>query len=162
MLLLFDVSGMARNQMPLLQKQAEDKIKAQRSMTAFACRVFLLIKCKTDEYVTEGEKMQKQIQQKAAPWVLYTVLGLAGFSVLALTTIVPIAHWVPVSITESATVVAVTEQGCVVEGSYGYPVVVSNCSAQPGETIQVSYNMPAIVQSEYIKRVQQKASFVQP
>ncbi len=112
--------------------------------------------------ISREKKMQKQIQQKAAPWVLYTVLGLTGFSVLALTTIVPIAHWVPISVTESATVVAVTEQGCVVEGSYGYPVIVSNCNAQPGDTIQATYNMPAIVQSEYMKRVQQKASFVQP
>jgi hypothetical protein len=33
---------------------------------------------------------------------------------------------------------------------------------KPGETIQVTYNMPAIVQSEYLKRVQAKASLVQP
>lgn len=106
--------------------------------------------------------MQKQLQQKIAPWIWFTALGLTGFSVLALTTIVPIMHWVPISVTESATVVAVTEQGCVVEGSYGYPVVASGCEAQVGETISVTYNMPAIVQSEYMKRVQERASLVQP
>jgi hypothetical protein len=55
-----------------------------------------------------------------------------------------------------------TENGCVVEGSYGYPITVSDCSAQPGETIQVSYNMPAIVQSQYMQRVQEKVALVQP
>jgi hypothetical protein len=121
-----------------------------------------LIKCGFDEYYIEGKKMQKQIQQKIAPWVWFTALGLTAFTVLALTTIVPIWHWVPISVTESATVVGITEQGCVVEGSYGYPITVSNCNAQPGETVQVSYNMPSIVQSEYMKRVQARASYVQP
>lgn len=105
--------------------------------------------------------MQKQIQ-KIEPWILFTVIGLTGFTALALTTIVPIAHWVPISVTESATVVGVTEQGCVVEGSYGYPVIAGNCDAQPGETIQVSYNMPAIVQSQYMQRVQERAAYFQP
>ncbi len=106
--------------------------------------------------------MQNQIQQKVALWIWYTALGLTAFTVLALTTIVPIWYWLPISISESATVVDVTKQGCVVEGSYGYPVIVSNCNAKPGETIQVSYNMPAIVHSEYMDRVQQRASYVQP
>jgi hypothetical protein len=106
--------------------------------------------------------MQNQIQEKKAPWKMFTVLGLAGLSVLILTTIVPIAHWVPITVTESAVVVGITENGCVVEGSYGYPVTVSDCSAQPGETIQVSYNMPAIVQSQYMQRVQEKVALVQP
>jgi formate hydrogenlyase subunit 3/multisubunit Na+/H+ antiporter MnhD subunit len=106
--------------------------------------------------------MQNQIQEKKAPWVLYTIIGLAGFSVLALTTIVPLGHWLPITVTESATVVGVTENGCVVEGSYGYPIVVSDCNAKPGETIQVSYNMPAIVQSQYMQRVQERAALIQP
>jgi len=106
--------------------------------------------------------MQRQIQQKIAPWIWFTALGLTGFTVLALTTIVPIAHWVPISVTESATVIGITEHGCVVEGSYGYPVTAADCAAKVGETIQVTYNMPAIVQSEYMKRVQERASLVQP
>lgn len=106
--------------------------------------------------------MQNQIQQKVAPWIWYAALGLTAFTVLALTTIIPIWYWLPISILENATVIGVTEQGCVVEGSYGYPVTVSNCNAQPGETIQVSYNMPAIMHSEYMDRVQQRASYIQP
>jgi hypothetical protein len=105
--------------------------------------------------------MQKQVQ-KVAPWMWFTALGLTVFTVLALTTIVPLGHWMPISVTENAKVIEVTEKGCVVEGSYGYPIIVGNCNAQSGETIQVTYNMPAIVQSEYIKRVQAKASLVQP
>ncbi len=106
--------------------------------------------------------MQKLMQKIAAPWVWFTALGLTVFTVLALTTIVPLGHWMPISVTEQATVIGVTDKGCVVEGSYGYPVIVSNCDAQPGETIQATYNVPAIVQSEYIKRVQAKAALVQP
>lgn len=105
--------------------------------------------------------MQKQIP-KIAPWVLFVGLGLAVFSVLALTTIVPIAHWIPISVTETAKVVAVTEKGCVVEGKYGYPVIVSGCAAKPGDEIVASYSVPAIFESQYLKRVESRASYVVP
>jgi len=106
--------------------------------------------------------MQTQIQNRIGPRVLFTALGVAVFSVLVLTTIVPIGYWMPVSVTETAKVIAVTENGCVVEGSYGYPVTVANCSARPGETTEVSYNMPAMVNSQYMQRVQARASYVVP
>ena len=106
--------------------------------------------------------MQTQIQNKVSPQVWFTVLGVAVFSVLVLTTIVPVGYWMPVTVTETATVIAVTEKGCVVEGSYGYPVTVAGCSAKPGETIKVSYNMPALVNSQYMQRVQARASYVVP
>jgi len=105
--------------------------------------------------------MQKQIP-KITPWALFVGLGLAVFSVLVLTTIVPIAHWIPMSVTETAKVIAVTEKGCVVESSYGYPVIVSGCAAKPGEEIVVSYNVPAIFESQYMKRVESRASYVVP
>lgn len=105
--------------------------------------------------------MQTQVQNKIAPWILFTALGIAVFSVLVLTTLVPVAYWYPVPITESAKVIGITENGCVVDGSYGYPITVK-CDAKPGDTIQVTYNVPSIVQSEYMKRVQARASFVQP
>ena len=148
--------------MSLLQKQTANQGQTQNSVIAFACRIFLVIKCKFDATNAEDEKMQKLMQKIAAPWIWFTALGLAVFTVLALTTIVPLGHWMPISVTEQATVIAVTEKGCVIESSYGYPVIISNCNAQPGETIQATYNMPAIVQSEYIKRVQAKAALVQP
>lgn len=106
-------------------------------------------------------KMQTQVQTKIAPWVLFVALGVAVFSVLALTTIAPVSYWMPVSVTESAKVIGVTEDGCVVEGSYGYPITVK-CDAMPGDVIQVTYNVPGVLQSEHMKRVQARASFVQP
>ncbi len=106
--------------------------------------------------------MQTQIQNKLSSRVWFTALGIAVFSVLVMTTIIPIAYWLPVNVTEKATVIAVTEKGCVVEGSYGYPVTVADCSAKPGETIEVSYNMPAIVNSQYMQRVQARSSYVMP
>lgn len=106
--------------------------------------------------------MQTQIQNKLSPRAWFTVLGIAIFSVLVMTTIVPVGYWTPASVTETATVIAVTEKGCVVEGSYGYPMTVADCSAKPGETIEVSYNMPAIVNSQYMQRVQARASYVVP
>lgn len=105
--------------------------------------------------------MQKQIP-KISPWVLFVGLGLAVFSVLVLTTIVPIAHWIPMSVTETAKVIAVTEKGCVIEGKYGYPIIVSGCVASPGEEIVASYSVPSIFESQYMKRVESKASYVMP
>lgn len=105
--------------------------------------------------------MQKQIQ-KLSPRVIFVSLGIAIFSVLVLTTIVPIAHWIPISVTETAKVVAVTEKGCVVEGSHGYPITVSGCTAKPGESIVVTYNMPSIYNSKYMERLESRASYVVP
>ncbi len=106
--------------------------------------------------------MQTQVQKLVTPRVLFTALGVAVFSVLVLTTIVPIAHWVPVSVTETATVIAVTERGCVVDGSNGYPITVAGCKASPGESIQFSYMRPAIDDSQYMQRVHARADYVTP
>jgi hypothetical protein len=106
--------------------------------------------------------MQTQVQKLVTPRVLFTALGVVVFSVLVLTTIVPIAHWVPVSVTETATVIAVTENGCVVDGSNGYPITVADCRASPGESIEFSYLRPAITDSQYMQRVHARADYVTP
>lgn len=106
--------------------------------------------------------MQTQIQKVLTPRVLFTTLGVAVFSVLVLTTIVPVAHWIPVSVTETATVIAVTEKGCVVDGSNGYPITVADCKSSPGDVIQFSYLRPAIADSQYMQRVHARADYIIP
>ena len=41
-----------------------------------------------------------QIQKAMTPRFLFTSLGVVVFSVLVLTTIVPVMHWIPVSVTD--------------------------------------------------------------
>ncbi|NDB32596.1 MAG: hypothetical protein EB150_09390 [Nitrososphaeria archaeon] len=106
--------------------------------------------------------MQTQIQKMMTPRVLFTTLGITVFSVLVLTTIVPVAHWIPVSVTETAVVIAVTEKGCIVDGSNGYPITVADCKSSPGDTIQFSYYRPAISDSQYMQRVHARADYVTP
>ena len=89
-------------------------------------------------------------------------MALAALSVLILTTIYPIGYWFPVGVTEKAAVIANTESGCVVDSSLGYPITVSPCDVKPGEIIEFSYNMPAIYQSGYFQRVQEKVALVTP
>jgi len=106
--------------------------------------------------------MQTRVLKLVTPRVLFTALGVAVFSVLILTTIAPIAHWLPVSVTETATVIAVTEKGCVVDGSNGYPILVADCKSSPGESIKFSYMRPAITDSQYMQRVHARADYVTP
>ncbi len=106
--------------------------------------------------------MQTQIQKMLTPQVLFIALGVAVFSVLVLTTIVPVAHWIPVSVTETASVIAVTEKGCIVDGSNGYPITVADCKSSVGDTIQFSYYRPAIADSQYMQRVHARADYVTP
>ncbi|MBI5697644.1 MAG: hypothetical protein HZC29_03950 [Thaumarchaeota archaeon] len=99
--------------------------------------------------------MQTQFQTKIAPWVLFVALGVTVFSVLALTTIAPVSYWMPISVTESAKVIGVTEDGCVVDVSYGYPIT-TKCDAVPGDVIQVTYNVPGVMQSNTSKEFKQE------
>ncbi len=107
--------------------------------------------------------MQEQIQKDTkTPWLWYTGLALTALSVLILTTIYPIGYWLPVSVTEKATVIANVEAGCVVDSSFGYPITVSPCSARSGDVIEFSYNVPAIHQSGYFQKIQEKVDLVTP
>jgi hypothetical protein len=112
--------------------------------------------------LSEEKNMQTQVQKLMTPRMLFTALGVAVFSVLVLTTIVPVAHWIPVSVTETATVIAVTESGCVVDGSNGYPITVADCKSSPGESIEFSYMRPAVTDSQYMQRVHARADYVTP
>jgi hypothetical protein len=115
-----------------------------------------------DALILSEEKNMQTLQNRLTPRLLFTAFGVAVFSVLVLTTIVPVAHWVPVRITETATVIAVTEAGCVVDGSHGYPILVEHCDSSPGQNIEFSYLRPAITDSQYMQRVHARADYITP
>ena len=104
----------------------------------------------------------KQIEQKT-PWKWYVLGFLAALAILFLTTLFPIWQWFPVQVTETVTVLAVTEFGCVTDAvSMNYPVVLSECTAEVGETTEVTFYRPAIEQGDYYEKLQQKAELVNP
>ncbi|MEM3089005.1 MAG: hypothetical protein QXY22_00345 [Candidatus Nitrosotenuis sp.] len=106
--------------------------------------------------------MSKYEQEKKMPWMWYVGLVLGGLAVLLMTTIAPVWHWFPVQITEQGTVLAVTENGCVIKTQTVNLPVIQKCDAQPGDVIEVTYYAPSKVTSGYYERMQEKAALVQP
>ena len=106
--------------------------------------------------------MESSIQEKKMPWKWYVGLFLAGLAVLMMLTIVPITHWFPVQITEEGIVLAITENGCVIDTPSVALPVIQECSGQPGEVIEVTYFVPAKVTSGYFEKTQERADLVQP
>jgi hypothetical protein len=105
-----------------------------------------------------------QYKQKKMPWKWYIGLVLGGLAMLMITSIAPIWHWFPVQITEQGTVLAITEDGCVIKTpslSDTLPLV-QKCSAKLGEVIEVTYYVPSKVANGYFQRLQEKATLVQP
>ena len=71
-------------------------------------------------------------------------------------------HWYPVQITEEGTILAITENGCVIETPTVSMPVIQECSGQPGDVIEVTYFVPAKVTGGYFERMQERADLVQP
>ena len=86
------------------------------------------------------------------PWKWYIGFVLGGLALLMMVTIVPITHWFPVQITEEGTVLAITENGCVIDTPSVAMPVIQQCSAQPGEVIEVTYFVPAKTTSGYFEK----------
>jgi hypothetical protein len=105
--------------------------------------------------------METKLEQKT-PWVLFTAMVMAGLIVLLVTTIVPISNWIPVQITEQGKVVAVTDKGCVVEAPTVDMPIITKCSAQPGDTIDVTYYVPGKFVNGYYDKMELKAIMLQP
>ena len=83
------------------------------------------------------EQVEKRLSQRAIIAVM-----IAGLAVVIVFTITP---WniIPTQVTENVTVLAVTEHGCVGESQYGISVVVPECSAQVGDTVSATFNVPS-------------------
>jgi hypothetical protein len=105
--------------------------------------------------------METKLEQKT-PWVFYTAFVLAGLVALLLTTIVPISNWIPTQITEQGTVIALTDKGCVVEAPTVDMPIVTQCSAQPGEMVEITYYVPGKLVNGYYDKQELKAIMVQP
>lgn len=59
-------------------------------------------------------------------------------------------------------VIAITEHGCVGESQHGVSVVVPECSAQVGDVVPASFNIPAMEINGFYDRIQDRVESVQP
>jgi hypothetical protein len=105
--------------------------------------------------------METKLESKT-PWVLYTAMVMAGLIVLLLTTIVPISNWIPTQITEQGKVVAVTDKGCVIDAPTVNLPIVTQCSGQPGDTVEITYYVPGKFVNGYYDKQELKAIMLQP
>ena len=103
---------------------------------------------------------QKQIQKKP-PRLTVIALMAAGVAVVLIFTLTP-WNFIPTQVTEDVTVIAVTEHGCVAESQYGVSVVVPECTAQVGDVISASFNIPTMEINGYYDKVQDRIAAVQP
>lgn len=46
----------------------------------------------------------------------------------------------PAEVTESVELIAITENGCVVETTDGFAITIPSCEGEPGDTITVTYD----------------------
>ena len=106
--------------------------------------------------------MQESIQkQKKSPVVPVIALMAAGLAVMLVLFLTP-WNLVPTQVTEDVTVIAVTQYGCVGESELGVSVVVPNCSANVGDVVTATFNVPAMEQNGYYDRVQERLTYVEP
>ncbi len=90
---------------------------------------------------TKQQTETKKRTRNVIPY--YAVVVLAGIAVMVMTVFAPVWDEFPVEITEQVSVIAVTEAGAVVETSYGVPVTVGQYDLEPGQTIELTYQVPA-------------------
>lgn len=102
----------------------------------------------------------KQIEKRLSRRAILAMM-ITGISVVIVFTVTP---WniIPTQVTEDVTVIAVTDYGCVGESQYGTSVVVSECSAQVGDTVSATFNIPSMEINGYYDRLQDRVDMVQP
>ena len=103
---------------------------------------------------------QKQIQ-KNPPRIAIVSLMTIATAVILVFTLTP-WNFVPVQVTEEVTVLGITEHGCVGESQYGTVVVVPQCSAQVGDVVTATFNVPAMEMNSYYEKLQDRVDMVQP
>lgn len=84
---------------------------------------------------------QKQKEGRLSRRVLMSAI-IAGIAVAIVFTVTP-WNFIPTEVTEDVTVIANMEYGCVGESQYGISVVVPECSAQVGDTVFATFNVPS-------------------
>ena len=105
--------------------------------------------------------MQKQRQEKKPPRLAMWGMISAGTAVILIVLLTP-WNFIPVEVTEEVTVLANMEYGCVGESQYGVSVVVPECSAQAGDKVSATFNVPAMKLNGYYDRIQDRVEMVQP
>lgn len=100
-------------------------------------------------------------KEKKSPAVLFIAIIAAGLTVALVMALSP---WniFPVEVTEQVTVLAITEHGCVGESEFGVNVVVSDCSAQIGDTVSATFFIPAMDQNGYYDKIEARLALVEP
>jgi len=100
--------------------------------------------------------MQKQEQKesKLSRRVLLSAM-LAGFVVAIVFTVTP-WNYIPTEVTEDVIVIASMEYGCVGESQHGMIVVVPECSAQAGDTVSATFNVPSGKINGYWEELEQR------
>ncbi|MBA4452042.1 MAG: hypothetical protein H2B05_04900 [Nitrosopumilaceae archaeon] len=100
-------------------------------------------------------------KEKKSPAVLFIAIIAAGLTVALVMALSP---WniFPVEVTEQVTVLAITEHGCVGESEFGVNVVVSDCSAQIGDTVSATFFVPAMDQNGYYDKIEARLALVEP
>ena len=104
--------------------------------------------------------MQQTTNQKT-PQLKFIAILVAAISVILVLTITP---WniTPTLVTEDVAVIAVTEDGCVAESSFGTSVVVSGCDAKVGDIVSATFYIPAMEQNGFYDKVEDKLEMVNP
>ena len=124
----------------------------------------LVPKLVTSLYSLKGKlywgEMQTTTTQKT-PRLQFIVILAAATSVILVLTITP---WniVPTLVTEDVTVIAVTQDGCVAESSFGTSVVVPECDKTVGDIISATYYIPAMEQNGFYDKIKDKLEVVNP
>jgi len=103
---------------------------------------------------------QKQIQKNPPRIAIVSLMAIAT-AVILVFTLTP-WNFVPVQVTEEVTVLGITEHGCVGESQYGTVVVVPQCSAQVGDVVTATFNVPAMEMNSYYEKLQNRVDMVQP
>ena len=103
----------------------------------------------------------QQTTYKKTPQLKFLAIVAVATSVMLVFTITP---WnvLPTLVTESVTVIAVTDYGCVAESSLGNSVVVPNCNVDVGDLVSATFYVPAMEQNGYYDRIQDKLKMVNP
>ena len=105
--------------------------------------------------------MQTQRQDKKPPRLTIWNMISAGTDVILILLHAP-WNFIPVQITENVTVIANMKYGCIGESQYGFSVVVPECSAQAGDIVSATFNVPAMKLNGYYDRIQDRVEMVQP
>jgi len=90
---------------------------------------------------TKQQTETKKRTRNVMPY--YAVVLLASIAVMVMTVFTPVWDQFPVEITEQVSVIVVTDVGAVVETSYGIPGIIDRHDVEPGQTIDITYQVPA-------------------